>query len=413
MAWAEKLATGWRGRYRDQAGTKRKVTQADGSLFRRKRDAIEAAEEAAVKARREAAITAGTLSASITWGQWWEQLAATRTLTESDTAAIERNVIERYLLPQWGEVALNKIRQPDVQRWANDLTAGQAVGWERDRLPEASYVHRIYAVFAASMNRAVPSPLHASPCVGIKLPRVRKKPKQFMTQEYAEDIELRGDYQDAVDFGLETGLRPGELCGLHVHRVDLITGWLHVVEVLVARRMVIRPHPKDADTRAVPLSAKAIEIVRRRLAGRDLTQGCGLSHTDGTACTGDVVFRTERGRVMRPEELARRLRYAADRAGVPRRTAYSIRRGFGTRAARGGMDAFLLADIMGHADVRETRGYVQMGEDARAVALAALGERPPLRAVDGPAGQPGADRGADPSGKAPGSAGSRDAETAG
>src|SRR5438445_10018653 len=105
MAWAEKLATGWRGRYRDQAGTKRKVTQADGSLLRRKHDAIEAAEEAAVKARREAAKTAGTLSAHVTWG----------------------------------------------------------IGWEHDRLPEASYVQRVYDVSAASVNRAVPDVLPAAP----------------------------------------------------------------------------------------------------------------------------------------------------------------------------------------------------------------------------------------------------------
>ncbi|PXY21164.1 tyrosine-type recombinase/integrase [Prauserella muralis] len=380
MAWAEKLATGWRGRYRDQHGIKQKVTQPDGSLFPRKRDAIEAAEEEAVKARRTAAVKQGKLPASVKWGDWWDAIAEDRKFEESDTASTERYIVDKWVRPKWGETPLNKITHDDVQEWVDDKEDG--LGVRNGMSPR--YARRVYAVLSVSMSTAVNKKvLDASPCVGIKLPKIPKKPKPYVQLEHAEKLNLREDYQDAVDFGLETGLRPGELCGLHDHRLDLENGWMEVVEAFVHRRRVIRPIPKDEDARMVPLSSKAIEIARRRLAGRDLTAGCGLPHTDGEDCKHALVFLTLRRRVMHPDAVGQCLRRAAEKAGVPRENAhmYALRRGFGTRAGRGGMDAFLLADLMGHADVRVTRGYVQMSEQARGQALAALGEQVPLKVV--------------------------------
>ncbi|TKG61305.1 tyrosine-type recombinase/integrase [Prauserella endophytica] len=393
MAWAEKLATGWRGRYRDQHGVKHKVTQPDGSLFERKKDAIEAAEEEAVKARRTAAVKQGALPASIKWGHWWDTIVVDRTFDESDTATAEKYIVKNWLRPKWGDTPLNKIPHDDVQEWVDDKQRG--LGVRPGMSPR--YARRIYAVFSVSMSIAVKKKvLDASPCVGIKLPKIPKKPKPYVETSHAAQLDLREDYQDAVEFGLETGLRPGELCGLHIHRCDLEKGWMDVVETFVHRRRVIRPIPKDQDARGVPLTSKAIEIVRRRMGDRDRSAGCGLQHTDGEACSSALVFLTARGRVMHPDALGQAMRRAAERAEMPRANAnmYALRRGFGTRAARGGMDVFMLAGIMGHADIRETQGYVQMSPQVRAQAMAALGERPPLAAVGHDE-----DRGADPWGK--------------
>jgi hypothetical protein len=60
---------------------------------------------------------------------------------------------------------------------------------------------------------------------------------------------------------------------------------------------MIRPYPKDGDTRSVPLSSKAIEILKRRIEGRDLKSGCGVPHTDGATCTSHLVFRNADGGV--------------------------------------------------------------------------------------------------------------------
>ncbi|MGI8308135.1 site-specific integrase [Saccharopolyspora hattusasensis] len=222
-----------------------------------------------------------------------------------------------------------------------------------------------------------------------------KRAKPYLDAENAEKMgeHLRSDYRDAVDFGGETGLRPGELCGLHANYVDRERGWMWVREVLVARRRVIRSFPKDEDVRAVPLTPKAIEILDRQLKGRNLTHGCGLEHTDGTECASALVFLSKRGRPMRPDGVGACVRLASKKAEVPAVSLYATRRGFATRAAEGGLDVFALADVMGHGDIRQSREYVQQTPTVRARVIAALGQAPPLTVIHGAAGASlGADR---------------------
>lgn len=277
------------------------------------------------------------------------------------------------------------IKHKAVQTWVDSLADGSCPEWTGARPPEPSYVRRIFAVLRSSLKKAVDGEvLDATPCAGIRLPRIRKKRKQHLTVDEATQIgvKLRSDYRDAINTVLETGLRPSELCGLHADRVDWVNMLVEIDAVYVYRKNLIRAWPKDKDARKVPLTAAAVEILRRRLAGRDLSAGCGVPHADGSECGSALVFLTDRGRPMSAQQMGERLRYAANAHQVPRRTPYSGRRGFATRAARGGADAFAIAEVMGHADVEITQGYVQ-DERLGPVIRAALGDREPLRAVEG------------------------------
>lgn len=383
MASVEKLPSGnFSGVYRDAAGKKRRVK----GTFDRKTDAREAAQEAEVKARRQAAVRAGTLSARTAWGEWWD-IHNSRRSWESDNGHTEDNIVRNYLLPRWGGVPLNAITHRAVQGWIDDIKSGRA----------PSYVQRIYSVFRVSMTAAVDAEvLNASPCVGVRVPKRQKRSKPYASVEDAERLggEMPECYRDAVEFALETGLRPGELTGLHAHRVDLGEGWLIVAETYVFRQKRMRPWPKDRDERLVPLSSRAVEIVKRRLAGRDLSSGCGLPHIGGEVCRSPLVFLGVRGGTLNRDILNFHLRNAADSAGLVRKSGYSLRRGFITRAAEGGLDVFTLADIVGHADVNQTKEYFQKTPTVRSRTLAALGERPALAAVED-VGRRGTGRGTD------------------
>lgn len=379
MAWPEKLPGGkWRGGWRNADGDKvytKKATHPEHPYARR-RDALDAAQEEEVKARRRAAAAKGTIAASILFEEWWGMVAPR---SEDSNVAIKADSIARnYLIPKWGNVPLNGIKQRSVKAWVADLTPKK----------EPSYVHRIFAEFRRAMNLALegdPPILDASPCAGVKLPSIRRKAKTFMDDDYRVKIGavMHTAYRDLNEADLRTGLRPGEICGLHADAVDLETGWVTVRCVYVDQLHVIRGYPKDKDERKVPLVDDAIAVIRRRLEGRDLTAGCGVPHADGSRCTSVLVFLNARGRAVTPEAWKAALHRAAGRAKLPRMAPYAIRRGFATAAARGGMDAFELAEIMGHADVRQTREYVQQSPAARDRLRAALGERARLALLPG------------------------------
>lgn len=390
MASTEKLPSGkYRGIYRDAAGRKQRVK----GTFGRMSDARAAAQEAEVKARREAARTAGTLSARTTWDQWWDLLSQRRVL-DSETPVTEHYIVERYLRPQWGDAPLNRITRVEVQDWVDGLKVGKS----------AAYTQRIYSVFSVSINRAVKAGvLAASPCVEIDLPKRAKRPKPHATTQDVAAVRatLRGDYADAVEFLLETGLRPGELAGLHVNRIDLESGWLEVVEVFVGGRTkatpaYVRDYPKDEDSRRVPLTDRAVEIARRQLEGRVVGSSCGLPHSREGACSSDLLFRTKLGRAVSPHNLQRRLKSAFEDAALDSKSPYASRRGFATRLAEGGANAFEIAAWMGHNDIRMSQEYVQQTAAARGRLRAALGEQTPLTVLGGRGTGRGTDRDGQP-----------------
>lgn len=385
MAWTERLSSGnYRGCWRDPSGKKCYTRRPEfpEHPYGRKRDALEAAQEAEVKARRRAAAAQGVVSATIAFGEWWETVKpdSDTTNTHAKAGSIARN----YLTPKWGDTPLNGIEQRAVKAWIADLAAKH----------EPSYVHQIFGQFRRAINLALdadPPVLTASPCAGVKLPTVPRKDKTYLDHDYLDELSSHRDrhnrlsfhpnYADLTRAGLLTGLRPGELCGLHADAVDLDQGWISVRAVYVDRRHVIRGWPKNKKARKVPMVDEVVSIVRRQLAGRDLKAGCGVRHADGKPCRGVLVFRSAEGRAANPDTWRAAMSDAAERAGVERRSPYDCRRGFATLAARGGLDVFELAALMGHSDVRQTQEYVQQSPAARGRLMAALGGAPRLKVV--------------------------------
>ncbi|MGZ3140835.1 tyrosine-type recombinase/integrase [Lentzea chajnantorensis] len=359
-------------------------------------DALDEAKAQEQKQKRKAQRARGAIPARITWGDWWDLISEDRD-RESDSDRTDAQIVRAYIRPQWGAVPLNEIVPSGddrfgAQEWVRKLEAGTAPveivrpGWKPRKL-SASYVQRIWSVFSWSINAAIPEILSASPIAKVKLPQRNRRVKKFVSADEAEQLVAKGglrqDYADAVAFGLETGLRPGELTGLHAHRIDWNAAVLTVAETYVFRSKKIRGWPKDGDVREVPLTPKAVEILRRRVDGRELRQPCGVPHFRGEACDNALVFLTEPtpgassgGRPLHRDVLALAMKGAAQRAGTEPKSGYALRRGFATRLADGGLDAFALADVMGHADITMVQEYVQASAGRRGRVLAALGSTP-------------------------------------
>lgn len=368
MASTEKLPSGrWRAIYYDSAGEKCRVP----GTFDRKSDARDAAIEAQAKAKRQAAANAGTLSANTPWGDWWDILAPDRD-RPSDQPVIEAGVVKNHIRPRWGDVPLNRIeRHRDVQPWVDSLS-------RKGYAPNT--VHKIYAPFRTSISVAVDQGiLTADPCSGVKLPKITKRPRPYIAREKKDTYIglLKGVWADALELIMETGFRPGEVCGMHAEQSR--DGWLMALYVYVPGKNMMRPWPKDGDMRAVPESSRAREIIERNLGDR--TGPCGVSHHGRDVCRSALVLVRPDGRPLTPRSLYERMRYAALRDGLELMTPYGGRRGYATAAARGGVDPFALKDLMGHSTLDETDGYVQMSPDVRARLLAALGDAQPLKAV--------------------------------
>jgi integrase len=120
----------------------------------------------------------------------------------------------------------------------------------------ADIMHLASSLYAAAMREDPPIVL-SSPFAGLELPTVAPRPVEFYEPEEAAGQaaaagKLSAKRQTMIELGMPVGLRPGEMCGLHGHRVDWLRGQLLVVDVMT--RKGLRQWPKSKRSyRSVPV----------------------------------------------------------------------------------------------------------------------------------------------------------------
>ena len=116
--------------------------------------------------------------------------------------------------------------------------------------------------------REQPPLVIVNPFADLELPRIEPRPVQFYERDEAAALyEAAGEWRTLVELGMDVGLRPGELYGLHGHRVDWLRGKLAVIDVMT--RQGLRQHPKSKRShRVVPVPPATLEAMSVLIAGR-------------------------------------------------------------------------------------------------------------------------------------------------
>jgi site-specific recombinase XerD len=152
-----------------------------------------------------------------------------------------------------------------------------------------------------------------------------------------------------------TGLRIGELADLDTADVRLTqrTG-----------ELIIR-HGKGDRRRIVPLNRSARAALRPWLTER-------LQHPSAPARDGGALWISRTGEQLSVRSISKLVTNVMAAAGVEE-TAHGLRHTLATRLVRDhGRDLALVADILGHADVKTTRRYARSELEDRRAALEAL-----------------------------------------
>jgi site-specific recombinase XerD len=154
-----------------------------------------------------------------------------------------------------------------------------------------------------------------------------------------------------------TGVRIGELAGLDADDVRLTqrTG-----------ELVIR-HGKGDRRRVVPLSRPARAALREWIAERG-------EHPSGPDVLAGPLWLSRTGARLSVRSISNVVADVMRRAGLEE-SAHALRHTVATRLVREhGHDLVLVADILGHADVKTTRAYARSQLEDRRAALEALAE---------------------------------------
>jgi integrase len=247
----------------------------------------------------------------------------------------------RILLPDFGPKGLEEITPAMIQQFKEKrLRAGKS-GATVNR--DLATLRRIFSVaLRLDIVRATP---FAARRVEFCKESGRERVLTF-TEELNYLAKATQPLRDVATLIVETGLRPGEACRVRREDVHLFTAtpFFHVPE-----------GKTENAVRDVPLTAKAVEVLNRRLA-----EARRVEHEK--KIEAHVLFPARIGTGhdwQRPmNELEPAHRKALKLSGVKAFRLYDLRHTFASRAVEAGMDALTLKAVMGHADLKTTSRYV-------------------------------------------------------
>lgn len=379
MAWTRQLTSGkYQGIYRDGHG----VEQSAGT-FTQEAQALREAGRRESEAREPGALD--VKGAKIEWGAWFDLWHGSRSLAFA-TDENYRSVAGNWIMPTWSRTKLGDITPMMVERWKKKLTTPPRKG-AKPPCPPWTFRSALM-LLKTSLNAAVADRrLATSPAKGVAYPDLPQGLERYLTPDEVDAITWALDGPNAllVRLGVETGLRFGELAGLHWDRIDLKRGTIRVIEKFNQKSYFIDPVPKDKEERTVPLPA---DLVGRLIVHRDRhewRETCGLEHAVGE-CRGDILFRGARGAPLKSNDWGKTIwKKALDLAGIEGRVRpHDMRHTYASWLIQEGVPLTEVARVMGHSDTEVTKLYAHLSDAGFDTVREALERRTSTPPTGGP-----------------------------
>jgi integrase len=334
---------------------------------------------------------------------WYGRWSAARVI-EAPTRAKNLSLWRTHCEPRWGDWPMDAVQRVDAQAWVGELRETRRARHrgrsadafdDPDEIPYISaatihdVVHIMTGLYKAAMKEHPPLVL-TNPFFDLELPQRNATTVEFYEREeaaalYAAIERLHGSgWRTLAELGMDVGLRPGEIYGLHGHRVDWMRGQLTVVDV--ATRFGLREYPKSMKSnRSAPIPPATLEGMSRLMQGRP-REALVFASPTGAAAMDDGHFRNriwytaiEAARTcggLSPGEVAGTADAGLVRAGecgpVCDNPAHGIRR-YPPRIMRHTAASWLVQDgvplydvqaLLGHESFETTQRYAHLAPDA-------------------------------------------------
>jgi integrase len=343
MAWTEQLASGrYRGGYLQ--GT-----------FAHKAEALRKASVKEDEQRQPGAVD--DRAGRITWEAWFPLWLDAHTVAES-TETEYRSIAKNHVIPYLGHKELGDLTLHVGNTWTKRLT-------KEGRSP---YTVRVAVqMVTASLNGAVGTRLKVNPFKGLKWPDLPRGVERFLTPAEVEAIafHMETELNKAIVWtAVSTGMRAGEIGGLHVRRLDLERNVIAVVEAYDQKHKVIKALPKDKEERYVPIPSDVADMLASVVDGKSRRGICGYPHLTGRCPGGELVFVGPRQSPFQSTAWGRgpwaKALKKADIEGRVR--VHDMRHTFASWLIQQGVSFAELAEVMGHSSWEVSKTYAHLAD---------------------------------------------------
>jgi integrase len=289
-----------------------------------------------------------------------------------------RVVLDAYVLPRLGDVALQELRATDLDAMYAELIRS---GGRGGRALSLTTVHHVHAAVNKLLHDAehkglVPRNV-AKLANAPSLTTARAKGPGMQVWSPAELsaflASIEGNRNEALFRLLAmTGMRRSEVVGLRWSDVDMDRHHLTVNQAatVVDGDEVVDVPKTRRSRRVIDLDPDTVSLLlRQRTRQLELYLGLGVSAT-----ASDRVFTNEIGDPLRPGSIGQAFRRLAKAADVPLIRLHDLRHTHASHLLMAGVNVKVVSERLGHASVSftlDTYGQVMPGPQAEAGAAAA------------------------------------------
>lgn len=256
-------------------------------------------------------------------------------------------LVTNYIKKGLGHIQISKLTPMLIQQYYNELITNRSIVNEN--------IQKIHSLINNSLNRALRWGLiNKNVASLVDRPRSTKREISVWTLEQIHKFLHESDTDPlaiAFHIAITSGMRQSEILGLRWKDIDFTDNYLSVVQSLShdGKTMSVGSKTKSG-TRKIHLPIETMEMLRKnqRIQENDKKHYTGIYQDHG------LVVCTSVGTPVNPRNLMRTFYRLTKSSKLPRIRFHDLRHTHATLLLKQGVNPKIVAERLGHADVRIT-----------------------------------------------------------
>lgn len=289
-----------------------------------------------------------------------------------------KNELKNYVLPEIANMPLNKIDALTIQRIINGLKERNRERLDKNgnvvKLSPTS-VNNVYRLLRKILNKAIAwDYIETNPVLKVKAPGMSKKEKQSYNRDELIDILELLKKEDPLTetlftIAICTGVRRGELVGLHIDDIDFENNKIYVKRAVVwdnQNKVILEKTTKTkGSVREIPIPLFCMEVIKEYLKLRERIV-LNFKRRNNSYNAPRNLFLSKTGGIMFPDTPSSKwLDFRNRHKGIKDVSLHGLRHSYCTMQMNENPD-LAPADVqklMGHSQLSTTYIYTHSNED--------------------------------------------------